>query len=479
MSVFSPCPGATSDHAWRSIAVDYREASLHQSTLTLQGATWNMQKWCISKKDAENRANGQYEAHANNPMDISETPAEYFDRKRKQIEELKAIIQKGPDFIFLQEADWVTKTNGNPSLFSEYKKMLDTLGWDLVRTPDDNKHQLLVTLYDKRKLAPIQSQGCFPSAGGFLRGYESIFQDNRTGQNVSLVNLHLEYGKDYREKMLAFQCNHVEQDLFCIMGGDTNNVQNMSLSTMIGDWHAATNISQNDNGGLTTQHDLKQVVVPGQQPVQKMYDGFFVNPTKQTYAVITETGGMCFKDLGNGNVRYVPYVPNPQYSTHQSLPGVPWQRTRDLKQRLQGYLTSGTLEPSLISNVLAKLAWLDTMISVETPLQGKHVADYYQYAQTNRWHFFTVTHHQLTGDQAKAKILSDWLKEIKKCENIEQLGALENKILASQEYEVIKTGTGIVTRLLNLKTDSLKAFDKMLNDAKQSLSPQALPILGM
>ena len=114
-----------------------------------------------------------------------------------------------------------------------------------------------------------------------------------TGQQVTLVNLHLEYGASYRETIPELQEQQIAANIPAIMGGDTNNVQGENLVTMITDWHAATNIQPNGNGGLTSQHENQQT--PDDRPVQKAYDGFFVSPGLLS-AHIEETGGMRFKN---------------------------------------------------------------------------------------------------------------------------------------------------------------------------------------
>ena len=150
MTKFEPCPGATSDHAWRSIAVNFIGVQ-PQDSFHLQGATWNMQVWCISQADAKKRAQPGWTVHGNNPMDISEDPDDYYARKRQQIIKLKAIMGDKNQFIFLQEPDWVN----HPRLLTEYQAMLAQNGWGMVRsiqTKHDQTHQNLVTLYDTRKL---------------------------------------------------------------------------------------------------------------------------------------------------------------------------------------------------------------------------------------------------------------------------------------------------------------------------------------
>lgn len=368
MPEFTPCKGATSDHAWRSITVEFIDSS-NQVTPKLQGATWNMQMWCTSQADAAQRMqkkgfNVQH-AHSNNPMDISEEPKEYYSRKTKQIKELEAIIQAGNDFIFLQEPDWIDKTNGNPSLFAQYKAMLSRHGWDLMTTPTDNKYQSLVTLYNTKRL---KSDSNCPPVGHFIgqqsgkyRGYQTNFIDIQTNKPIALINLHLEFGKDYRQEMLVLQKQLVSQDIPCIMGGDTNNVQNIQLENMIGNWHAATNIRGQKKPDGTLELSTIHCQRSSGKPIQKAYDGFFVNPGLNSSTRITETGGMYFSDLGNGTVEYKDYIPDPKHTVHLSLPGEPWQRLQSLKKRLE--IEKQNAQGEQLKNIQLKLSLIEKMSS--------------------------------------------------------------------------------------------------------------------
>lgn len=109
MTKFEPCKGATSDHAWRTIAVDIFEAKapVGHHSFHVQGGTWNMQMWCTSEADAMAYASTKgwdlSTVHANNPKDITELQPEYFTRKRTQILELERIICEGNDFFFYKK----------------------------------------------------------------------------------------------------------------------------------------------------------------------------------------------------------------------------------------------------------------------------------------------------------------------------------------------------------------------------------------
>ena len=470
MTIFSPCPGATSDHAWRSIAVDIIDSDA-TSPLHIQGATWNMQMWCTSQADAESLARKKgwnpAAAHGNNPMDISEKRKEYIARKTSQIIELEHIIHSGNDFIFLQEPDWIN----HPELLSQYQEMLDHNGWGMVVTPGEG-HQKLVTLFNRNKLAidpNIPSKGLFRSElSGKFRGFQVNFTHIETQKPLVLVNLHLEFGKDYRHDMLTLQKQFVNDDLPCIMGGDTNNVQNMQLSTMIGDWHAATNISADGSGGLTTIHAPS--TAPGKKPTQKTYDGFFVNPGRETYAQIEEKGGMRFDDLEGGQVQYTTYKPKVAHAKHRSIPGEPWQRTKDLKLRLEREAQEHPEQKLEIDTKLRALAQLTPPKKQTTnPIHLQSVDNYYGYTQKNRFHFYAAHYHHKVGDQAKTAILNQLLNQINTCQTSKQLEQLQHDVVDTPEYSILKTGQGLATRIFGLKTDSVKALEKMFEEAEDQL----------
>ncbi len=323
MPKFEPCPGATSDHAWRSVAITVFPG------IRLQGATWNMQMRCISKEHAVARAieckyDLQY-AHSNNPLDITEEQAEYSSRKIQQLDELKTIMDMGNEFILLQEADWVKSS----VLKREYLAFLKTQGWALIETPVDNKgQQLLVTLYNTRKLRPVprSGKGMFPGHYN-CRGYRHDFTDVITGKPIALINLHLEYGHDYSQEMIDAQFALVRENIPSIMGGDTNNIQNVHLKSMVSSWHHATNICSDGRGGLTTVHESGG---SGARPVQKAYDGFFVAPDRGSFVQVEDKPGKFFEDLGGGVVAYKDYIPDPAHAVHQTLRGRPWQRFKDI-----------------------------------------------------------------------------------------------------------------------------------------------------
>lgn len=89
----------------------------------------------------------------------------------------------------------------------------------------------------------------------------------------------------------------------------------------------------------------------------------------------------------------------------------------------------------------------------------------------------------LTGDKLKKRILDNIKNFIERSlnpihghERIYQqtMKDITENIKNSKAYEILAKGTGITTRMLHLKTSSLKALDKMIDEAKEqdSLRPK-------
>lgn len=480
MTKFEPCVGATSDHAPRSIAVKIINPTDGSFTY-FQGATWNMQIWCASKAGVIARGKkanwlgwDEAQAFGNNPMDVDEAPSDYFARKEQQIIELENIMNNGNSFIFLQETDWLN----HPKLKEKFEAMFARKRWQMTATPGP-EYQQLVTLTDMRKFdVNLRNlpEGRFKSdKSDKFRGFQTDFIDVDTQRPLSLVNLHLEYGHDYSKEMLALQTQFVNEDVPCIMGGDTNNVT-LTLPTMIIDWNAATNISLDGNGGLTTVHAPG---IQGRPPIQKAYDGFFVNPGKYTYAQITEMAGMRFNDLGNGQVAYVPYLPNPKHAHHTTDVGKPWMK----RKALEGAAAAAPARVQPRAPMAAAPAPVQPrapMAAAPTPpaamgpqhhqIHLQPVRNYYGFAGTNRFHLFAVRHNNQVGDQAKATILNGLLQRINQCQSTADLTRLEGVFKSEQGYQVIITGQGLATKILGLQTDSAKAVEQMFQEANDQLN---------
>lgn len=248
--------------------------------------------------------------------------------------------------------------------------MLAAHNWGMVITPGPD-YQKLATLYNRKTLQLNESKapyGLFKSIqSGKFRAFQVDFIHHLTGNSLALINLHLEFGKDHYDEIIQLQKYFIIQDTPCIMGGDINCILNDRLSNMIGDCYAATNISTDGNGGVTTAHEPPRM--PSELPIQKTYDGFFVNPGRVSYALTERIGGMRFNDLGNGEVEYVVYNAQAGNPRHLSIPGEPWQRIENLILRLQQERALAELEADmkLIEDKLRFIAYSHQLVGQIAP----------------------------------------------------------------------------------------------------------------
>lgn len=318
--------GFTSDHTPQSIHVACYQQGQANPDLSVRGATWNMMNKCFSKANCKNRVT----PFTNNPFDIDETAAQYEARRRQQFKDIKQLIQQGNDFILLQEADWIY----NSSLSSHYRAELQKLGWELIRTPrpaNGFSHQASVTLYNTGKLQYTgRNRGLFASQSNRYRAIETEFVERSSQKLVAIVNCHLEFDVDYRDAISTYQKQQTQKNIATVMGGDTNHPQNLYQESFIGNWHYATNIdcTSPPGGGapVITDEDAR---VGGGQHIKKRYDGFFVNPTSSTYAMITECDGKYFRQDPQRGWQAAPFHSGQllgSHAKHMSLCGHPWER---------------------------------------------------------------------------------------------------------------------------------------------------------
>jgi hypothetical protein len=80
---------------------------------------------------------------------------------------------------------------------------------------------------------------------------------------------------------------------------------------------------------------------------------------------------------------------------------------------------------------------------------------------------------EFRGDMLKANILADIKDKILGAPNEYVLNLIVNGFKQSQEYTILKTGQGVVTTLLNLETDSIKEFNKIVDEATEELKSQS------
>jgi hypothetical protein len=77
--------------------------------------------------------------------------------------------------------------------------------------------------------------------------------------------------------------------------------------------------------------------------------------------------------------------------------------------------------------------------------------------------------NEFSGDMLKANILAAIKDKILGAPNEFVLNLIVNGFKHSQEYNILKTGQGVATTLLNLETDSIKEFNKIVEEATEEL----------
>ena len=266
--------GYTSDHAIQKIEVTTSHA-------TIKGATWNVQNKC------RNIADEYRKRFANNPANVSETPEQYNERKKKQVAEINKLFDD-TDFVLLQEADVLT------DLSLGFKSQREARGWKVLEFSAKNHitDRDLVILYNPTKINPSLANGN-PDIKGAVKVNNSSFKGqlvefaHTTGIAVALCNLHLDYllHSEQQAELDKIQQHYADNGILCIMGGATNHSSNVGLNGLMGDPNVVTNISDEvkPNGSkIASQPTTLHGIYPDPSgssnmlQVQKKFDGFFV-----------------------------------------------------------------------------------------------------------------------------------------------------------------------------------------------------------
>mgnify|MGYP002136638831 FL=1 len=100
---------------------------------------------------------------------------------------------------------------------------------------------------------------------------------------------------------------------------------------------------------------------------------------------------------------------------------------------------------------------------------------HYEYASNSNSRFHALEassqhYKNFRGDVLKTKILSKFKSELEGCTEFLQL---QNKVIElknSDEYKILAKGQGLTTRMFGLKTSSVDAFNKMVDEIKQNFS---------
>lgn len=332
--------GLTSDHTHQSITATLLTEN-DRPLLQLRGSTWNLMNYCFSLE-----THGRYK---NNPWNIDERPVDYMFRKIQQMEKICKILLEdgGKDFMFLQEIDffylpilvapekWAAMSlleqqnlqeiqRQQIILRSIFERKLLTLGYLIHYSTSYQPlsvQQPLAIIFNMRTLLLFGNQepGAFPNRRHIFRGFGLNFLHRQSNFRVRLVCLHLDFDHDYSQEITPYQQFYIDQNIFMIMGGDTNHAPNDKISGMINHHTNTTNInSEIVNGKLQFSGDHSPAM-------KKCYDGFFVSPTKNTKVLAKQERSEVFTlDGGRPTVRVL--NPEQEYSfhaSHQSAIGLP------------------------------------------------------------------------------------------------------------------------------------------------------------
>ena len=121
----------------------------------------------------------------------------------------------------------------------------------------------------------------------------------------------------------------------------------------------------------------------------------------------------------------------------------------------------------------------------ETPKPSVAIENKYAYKAFNpeagRSHLFSASistasvaddfksrYKAMHGDHLKTKILEDLKEKIQNTSSKAELGELKTKLMTSPEYDVLKTGQGLFTRITGIKTSSVVALEDMLKQKEES-----------
>ncbi|KTD78580.1 multifunctional virulence effector protein DrrA [Legionella waltersii] len=96
---------------------------------------------------------------------------------------------------------------------------------------------------------------------------------------------------------------------------------------------------------------------------------------------------------------------------------------------------------------------------------------YYQAAtldkgRTHLWEAksFKQQYHALKGDALKTTILNDFKSKIVNCSSRQELEDAVENIRASNDFKILAQAQGLVTHHFNLKTSSVEALERIIED---------------
>lgn len=332
--------GYTSDHAERTVKVNFISALSQQVDLSANVLTWNMMNKCYSKNPNNPKS------YSNNPLNQAEDASQYLMRKRLQfgqfmqrIEESKVLGQP-LDFLMLQEIDFLENPRNfddaatqqaKVDLKKEFLAMLTNAGYDMVMRFGNTKRKALAVVF--RKDAWIYSLNAgrkdVLDASGKSCGMEVNFLHRQSWKKCAITPVHLDFNHDYRQDIEVYQKQQVAQGRYMIMGGDTNHPQNYESESMIINFSQyPSNIDGIEDTQTGVYRPTDQQIASGGKSFLKCYDGFFVSPCQESYAHIVETQGSYFEIQSDGTVSVRALPDDRAHVNHTSLVGRAWKPTR-------------------------------------------------------------------------------------------------------------------------------------------------------
>ena len=435
-----------SDHAYQSRRVEVMVTQDEKKVLSV--GSWNLLDQGYAAKPPS--------GFSNNPYNVNESFETYAKRKRNQIEK---IIASGDDLIFLQEIDFLTRRD-TQRLKEELLQTLRNSGYECCLTqkpknPQESQKPMAI-LYKKSRLTPTKltlSKTLLAQATAkqkaIYRGAQTVFR--LTGNNflITATNLHLLYGRDYRQEIMDTLSTH--QSHLHIMAGDTNTTMLNHLSPLPVTY--ATNFSHNKTTGeLTNLHEDTRK--------QKTYDEFFIH-SKSHHITVTNAPHNEYVVI---NKQGIPEFHTMRMPTAQSVP---------MQERHATRRPSAREVP----------AQHDSMPKRQLFFKDKK-AYYPHYIRTNesksgRWHLFQATDPDSTakGDALKSRILSNFFKKLRSCNDILELEKTRNEIINDRKYHILEKSQGLFTWLAKgfIQTDSVRAFEKAYHDREKELQPRMTP----
>lgn len=118
--------------------------------------------------------------------------------------------------------------------------------------------------------------------------------------------------------------------------------------------------------------------------------------------------------------------------------------------------------------------------------KGENLSEYlsYKYATKDegREHRYTAStenfknvkekYQQMRGDALKTEILADFKDKLAEATDEQSLKQIVAELKGKDEYKILAKGQGLTTQLLGLKTSSVSAFEKMVEETRESIKSQ-------